>query len=216
MPPSTCPGRRRPGPSPETYAITRRGDVMPAAASTRYCRIPATPDCGRPSPRWPVRAWQQQAPGSTRPHARPFLQGPHPAGSRRSGLPPPPGPGVNLLPGLSPTAADALAARAPVHPAGRRPRRGLHPPGIQLRIRRAPRPGPVRPPADRRRRRPDPRPLQRREVQQAQVVSVLLVAGNAFVVVDAVAAAGQDEFAAVYLDGSRVVGGRRAPVNSPR
>jgi hypothetical protein len=47
----------------------------------------------------------------------------------------------------------------------------------------------------------------RREVRQAQVVSVLLVAGDVFVVVDAVAAAAQDEFAAVYLDGSRVVRG---------
>jgi hypothetical protein len=49
--------------------------------------------------------------------------------------------------------------------------------------------------------------LQRGEVQQAQVVPVLLIAGDALVVVDAVAAAVQDELAAEHLDRARVMRG---------
>ena len=48
---------------------------------------------------------------------------------------------------------------APRLPAGWRPRRRVHPLGSQLGIRRAPGPGPVRAPADRRRHQPHPRPL---------------------------------------------------------
>ena len=49
--------------------------------------------------------------------------------------------------------------------------------------------------------------MQRREVQQAQVVPVLLMTGDAFVVVDAVAAAVQDELAPEHLDRARVMRG---------
>jgi hypothetical protein len=46
-----------------------------------------------------------------------------------------------------------------------------------------------------------------REVEQAQVGPAGLVAGDALVVIDAVAAAVQDELAAVHLDRARVVAG---------
>ncbi len=49
--------------------------------------------------------------------------------------------------------------------------------------------------------------VQGREVEQAQVAAVGLVAGDALVIIDAVAAAVQDEPAAVHLDRARVVWG---------
>src|SRR5207244_11592655 len=48
---------------------------------------------------------------------------------------------------------------------------------------------------------------QRREVQQAQVNPVLLIAGDALVVVDAAAATIQDELAPEHLNRARVMRG---------